>query len=285
MLVENIGAEEVAVGQHQTQRFAAGALAGKCFLEDLPRQHQARRLAADLAGADPMRTDRSQILDVEVFFGDADELQLLADHRADQHDLDLLQVMLDVDPLLRRQRLVFLGLLEEPFPRRQLRVEREDFLARFAQLEHLARDIIEAVQRQIVGEVVVRPLIPDDAQPALPDVGGLVGVGIHEPFALLRFDRFLFDLFLEAFRIDDAAHEQLVAHPLTDRGGEDREAADAQIDAPDLPHIVRFVHFVRHRRISAGGLMARVYSEGRKVTSGRTPAATTDESPRQPNVL
>ncbi len=67
---------------------------GRFGFQNLVRQQHARRFAADLAVADAARSDGAEIVDGEVGFGNAHEVELIADHGAHQHHDDLFQVVL-----------------------------------------------------------------------------------------------------------------------------------------------------------------------------------------------
>ena len=92
-------------------------------VQDFPGQHQPGGLASDLTAADAPPADVFQIADAEELARDADKPQLIADHRFDQHDLDLLQVVQGLGLFLGRQRLVLFAACKKHVPGRQLWVE------------------------------------------------------------------------------------------------------------------------------------------------------------------
>ena len=121
-IVEDVGADEERLRDRQMLRqVRVGDL--RRAVQDLPGEHQAGGLAADLAAADAPPADFVQVGDAEELARDTDEAQLVADHGFDQHDFDLLQVVLELDLLLGRQRLVLFAAGKEHIPRRQFRVD------------------------------------------------------------------------------------------------------------------------------------------------------------------
>ena len=167
-LIAHIGADEVSLRDGQADGIAAIGEPGEGLLEDRPGQHKSCRLAADLAPAHAVVADPMQILQRQILLGDADELQIIADQRLDQHNLGFLHMVAKARLLFGWQRVVALKLLEEDFQGRHLRVQAQHLLGGRAALEHLARDLLEELMAQVVGEVEFGQLIPDDGQPALP---------------------------------------------------------------------------------------------------------------------
>ena len=80
--------------------------------------------------------------------------------------------------------------------------------------------------------------LADAGQAGLPQLGGLLAVGVAQPLPLLGLDGQLAGLALELGGGDDPALKQLAAHARADAGAEDGVLAQSQVDA-ELPAWVR----------------------------------------------
>jgi len=231
--IEHIRADEEGLGDQQPLGLPADRL-GLGAVQDLPGQHHAGGLAADLAPADAMAADVVQISHAEEAPGDADEGQLIADHGLDQHGANLLEVVAVGLPLGRRQRLILLALGKEHVPGRQLRVEAHGqlipTLAADLRLDHLAQQ----TRRQVMAKVEVGQLVTNPPLAALPHLRSLLPVGIVESLALLGLPGLVLHLLLEHLARQEAARENLLTHAPADAIGQDRIVGQLQIDLVDL---------------------------------------------------
>ena len=125
---------------------------------------------------------------VKKVLGDAHEVELIADHRAHQHDDDLFDMMLNLSLIILRQQLVLLRLVEQHVQRREFGVEMQ-FVARHA-AGALPNDFVdEGVQqlnRQVVGEIEIGQVVANEAQALQPDALILFEQRVIQAFAGLR---------------------------------------------------------------------------------------------------
>ena len=105
----------------------------------------------------------------------------------------------------RRQRGVALKLLEENLQRCHLRVQAQHLLGGGAVLEHRARDFLEELRAQVVGEVELCQLIPDNGKAAFPCAGRFLTVRVDDALPELGLHGFLAHLGFEALLRDDTA--------------------------------------------------------------------------------
>ena len=121
-------------------------------------------------------------------------------------------------PLRGRTLLVQLSLAEKHAPGRDFRVERQvvqvPWCGLFAQ--HLLHNALKQVRREIVAEVKVSVQRANACLAFVPQVGRLFLVRVVQPLPFLRFDRQLFDFFLEFLLGDDPPFEDLLSHPQAD---------------------------------------------------------------------
>ncbi len=255
-VVEYVSTDEIGFGDSQVAfdvyPFSPFDLAqGKLIvvlLQDLPGQHQASGLAPDLASSDATPPDLSQISHGEPLFGDADETQLIADHSLDQHDDDLLQVMLNLGSLFGWVRFKLLSLGKEKIPGRQFRVEGQDDILCFKM--SLSHDLLNNVLKKLVGEIIgkveICEVVPDLPQALLPNFRQFLGERVKQPFPFLGKDRLLPHFVYKYPAGDNAPREDLLTHTLPDPAGQDRILGDLQVKGQDFWHLVG-INSCKHR--------------------------------------
>ncbi len=228
--VEHVGGQEVGGGD--AQRLAD--LGGGLVPQDAVGQHHPGRLAADLAVADLALADLLEVFHREPFAGDVEVGELVADHGADEHHLDLLQAGVQLFAAGGRHAGDVLRLLEEHVLRRQLGVEGDQVGGLALLPEHFLDDALEVRVEQVVGEVEIGLGLAHPVEALLPDVVGLLHEGVVQPLAALRLDGLLAHLGLEGFGRDDAALEQLPPHARPDAVAQDGVLPQGEVDIEDV---------------------------------------------------
>ena len=184
-----------------------------------------------------MVTDPLEVVQVEIFLGDAHKLQVVTDQRLDQHNLDLLHVMADAFLLGGGQQSVTLKLHEEALQRRHLRVKGKHLISGRPPCENLAHDLLEQLRSQVESEVKLGLLGTDESQPAFPDLNRFLMVRINDALALLRLDRLLLDFGLEVLAADHPTPKDLLAHAFTHGITQDGVLAECPLDAVDFGYV------------------------------------------------
>ncbi len=223
-LVDNVGANEHRVGH--VDRATPERVGDQRFVERLqaaPGQVHARCLAADLARADAVLVNAPQVADGQHTLGHADKRQLVAHQPLDEHDLNLLQMVMVARQLLRRHTFVDLPLLEEHLPRRDLRVEGDGLHIGWgrAAAEYFVEQLFESGDAEVIGKEHVGVGITHPLQPQLPRLGVFLKVRVTQPFAPLRQERQLAHLALKLVRGHNAVVEKLLAHAIAHAVGQD----------------------------------------------------------------
>ena len=92
---------------------------------------------------------------------------------------------------------------------------------------------MQQFDRQVVGEIEIGQIVADEALALQPEPFVLFEHRVVQPFALLRNDGAIFDFFFQPIGLDDAAPEQLLAHPFADQRREDGILRELGIDVDD----------------------------------------------------
>ena len=202
-IIEDIRADEVRARQMDLAENVRGRV-----LQDLVRQQHTGGLAPDFSGANAALQDHVEIGGRKPAPGDVNKGQLVAYQAFEQDDDKLLEVVIHRGALLVRQGFVFFSLSQDHLQGGKLRVEGQAVVRRDAPAVGLRRpqqvqDLIEDLNRQIVGEVEIGQgaAYPTPAQ--LPLLWILVLETVQDPFALLGLDGLFLHLGIEALGCND----------------------------------------------------------------------------------